>query len=281
MIKPYYHDEQYGITIYHGDCRDILPHLEPHSITLLWTDPPYGHGNHNGDLNAALNEHRLLDNQPICNDDQDSMREVVSEMLDMAIVVLNKDCCCCCCCCCGGGGPKPTFAWVANRMDTRGLSFFHSVIWDKVNPGLGWRFRRQHEMIMVSHRSCGKLAWVNNDIAIPNIIKIYPDRNRLHPNEKPLKLPSAFIEVTTKQNDIVLDPFMGSGTTLVAAQQLGRRAIGIEIERKYCDIAIERLRQTVLPLDNTSTHEYIRENKEQGELTYGAETFRGNKKENI
>jgi len=65
-----------------------------------------------------------------------TMRTVVDAMLTEAARILKPDCCCCCCCCCGGGGgPRPTFAWVANRMDNSGLRFFHSVIWDKVNPG--------------------------------------------------------------------------------------------------------------------------------------------------
>ena len=242
-LKPYY--ELDGITIYHGDCREILPQLAAGSVTLLWTDPPYGHSNHDGDLNARLNEHRQLANQPIANDSQDEMRTVVDAMLRLALPVLRDDCCCCCCC--GGGGPKPTFAWVANRMDSEGLQFFHSVIWNKLNPGLGWRFRRQHEMVMVAHKTGGKLAWRDDDVAHPNIIDAYPPRDRSHPNEKPLDLVRRFIGLTTKDNDLVLDPFMGSGTTLVAAKLEQRRAIGIELEERYCEIAAKRLSQGVLP----------------------------------
>jgi DNA modification methylase len=138
-----------GITLYHGDCLRVMPDLPPASVDLLWTDPPYGHGNHDGDLNARLNEHRGLEDHPIANDSGEQMRRVVDGMLREAVRVLKPDCCCCCCCC--GGGPRPTFAWVADRLDRDGLSFFHSVIWDKLNPGLGWRYRRQHEMVMVAH----------------------------------------------------------------------------------------------------------------------------------
>lgn len=73
-----------------------------------------------------------------------------------------------------------------------------------------------------------------------------PEKLAGHPTVKPLKLWTSLLDVMPKGT--VLDPFMGSGTTLVAAKQLGRKAIGIEIEKKYCDIAIERLRQGVLPL---------------------------------
>ena len=68
-----------------------------------------------------------------------------------------------------------------------------------------------------------------------------------HPSQKPLRLIKALVMATDAA--LILDPFMGSGTTLVAAKQLGRRAIGIEIEQKYCDIAIKRLRQDVLPFE--------------------------------
>jgi site-specific DNA-methyltransferase (adenine-specific) len=70
----------------------------------------------------------------------------------------------------------------------------------------------------------------------------------MHPNEKPIDLPGRFISWHTVPGDLVLDPFMGSGTTLRAAKDLGRKAIGIEIEERYCEIAAKRLRQEVIAL---------------------------------
>lgn len=90
-------------TLWLGDCQEILPGLELESVDLLWTDPPYGHSNHDGDWNARLNEHRGIECAPIANDDADGMREVVDAMLKLAVPLLKADCCCCCCCCGGGG----------------------------------------------------------------------------------------------------------------------------------------------------------------------------------
>lgn len=244
-MTPYY--EHGGVTIYHGDALDVLPQLEPASVTLLWTDPPYGHANHENDLNSRLNGHRGLENQPIANDTPDAMRSVLDGVLTAAVPLLRRDRCCCCCCC-GGGGPRPTFAWVADRMDRGGLSFFHSVIWDKRNPGLGWRYRRQHEMVMVAHRAGGKLSWSNDALAVSNVFSMSAPRARLHPNEKPLELPQRFISLHSAPGDLVLDPFMGSGTTLRAAKDLGRIAIGIELDEEQCEIAARRLSQEVLAL---------------------------------
>ena len=249
-MKPYY--EHGGITIWHGDCREVLPIIAPASVTLLWTDPPYGHSNNDGDLQSArvgIKGARQQAVIPIKNDDPDSMRSVVDAALRLSTPLLRPDCCCCCCCT-GGGGPRPTFAWVAERMDRDGLAFFHSVIWDKSGRGngLGWRFRRNYEMVMVAHRKGGKLAWADDAVAVPNIQRDMPVGDRQHPNEKPLELVHKFIHWTTQPDDLVLDPFMGSGTTLRAAKDLGRRAIGIEIEEKYCEIAARRLEQEVLAL---------------------------------
>jgi len=230
-------------TLYLGDCRDVLAGFADESVEMIWTDPPYGHGNHDGDFNARLNAHRGIEDKPIANDDADSMRIVVDAALNEAARVLRSDCCCCCCCCCccGGGGPKPTFAWLAERMDREGLSFFHSVIWNKVNPGLGWRYRRQHEMIMVAHRDGGRLLWADDSRAFPNIYSLSPPRNRQHPNEKPLAMVETFIDLHSQRGQTVLDPFMGSGTTGVACAKMGRKFIGIEIEPKYFDIACKRI----------------------------------------
>jgi site-specific DNA-methyltransferase (adenine-specific) len=133
-------------------------------------------------------------------------------------------------------------------MDNAGLQFFHSVIWDKVNPGLGWRYRRQHEMVMVSHRSGGRLAWADDKRATSNIYRQSPPRKREHPNQKPVEMPAHFIGLHTTPGQAILDPFMGAGTTLVAAKDLGRRAVGIELDERYCEIAARRLQQGVLCL---------------------------------
>jgi site-specific DNA-methyltransferase (adenine-specific) len=223
-----------------GDCRDFLPTLADNSIDMLWTDPPYGHSNHDGDFNARLNEHRDIKSAPIANDDMASMRSVVDFALTEAARFLNKDCCCCCCCC-GGGGPKPTFAWLAARMDTAGLAFFHSVIWDKSNPGLGWRYRRQHEMVMVAHRTKGKLLWASNDRAVPNIFKLMPPREREHPNEKPGALVDWFIGNHSTAEQTVIEPFMGSGTTGVSCVNMGRKFIGVELDPKWFEVAVRRV----------------------------------------
>lgn len=238
--RPWKRVEQVGnSTLYLGDCIDVMREFEAESVDMIWTDPPYGHSNHSGDWNARLNEKRGIESKPIANDDADGMRFVVDGMLKEAVRVLKHDCCCCCC----GGGPKPTFAWVADRMDREGLSFFHSVIWDKANPGLGWRYRRQHEMIMIAHRSGGKLAWSNDKRAVRNIFTLMPPRDRVHPNEKPLGLMGHFIELHTLPGQVVLDPFMGSGSTGVAAIRAGRRFIGIELDENHFETSVERVRR--------------------------------------
>lgn len=249
-MKPYY--ERDGIQIFHGDCREILPTLARESVDLLWTDPPYGHSNGEGDLAAArigVKGGRKGTLDAIKNDRQEDWEKLIPEFLRLAVPVLKSDCCCCCCCC-GGGGPSPSFAKTALWMDEI-LSFFHAVVWDKSarGNGLGWRYRRNYEFVMVAHRKGGKLSWSNPELAVPNIIRTMPDDNTLHPTTKPVDLVAHFIHWHTKPGDMVLDPFMGSGTTLRAAKDLGRRAIGIELEEKYCEIAAERLAQGVLFTD--------------------------------
>jgi len=228
--------------IYKGDCIELMKALPGGCINMILTDPPYGHGNHAGDLNAKLNKHRGIKDKPILNDTQEEFRAVFDEMLTEAARVLCPDCCCCCCCCGGGGGPRPTFAYVADRMDSKGMEFFHSVIWDKLNPGLGWRYRRQHEMIMIAHRKGGKLSWNEKETPIGNIIRMAAPKNRLHPNEKPLLLMKDFILRHTKEGDLILDPFIGSGTTAIAAHKTGRKYIGFELSDEYFDIAQNRIR---------------------------------------
>jgi site-specific DNA-methyltransferase (adenine-specific) len=253
-LTPYY--EQDGITIYHGDCREILPTLPSESVDIVWTDPPYGHNNNNGDLihrwEAALGQPPCGDDpplgRPIANDGPEEMRAVVDAALVECARILRRDSCCCCCC--GGGGPKPTFAWLAERMDRQGLSFFHAVVWDKGGLGMGWRYRRNYEMVMVAHRRGGRLKWewpgsgpeTANVVRIGKIIPTEDD----HPTPKPEALIRHFLRLHGKPGDTVLDPFMGHGPTLRVAKDLGLRAIGIEVSEEFCEIAAKRLAQQVL-----------------------------------
>ena len=257
-MKPYY--EHGGITIYHGDCREVLPTLQSDSVDIVWTDPPYGHNNNDGDLihrrEAALGQLPSGQNppqaRPIANDGPEEMRSVVDAALKECARVLKRDCCCCCCCCCGGG-PKPTFAWLAERMDRDGLSFFHSVIWDKGGLGMGWRYRRNHEMVMVAHRRGGKLKWEwsGKGVETANVVrigKVIPSSDD-HPTPKPEALIAHFLRLHGKPGDLLLDPFMGAGPSLRVAKDMGMSAIGIELDEHWCEIAAKRLQQEVLPLE--------------------------------
>jgi adenine-specific DNA-methyltransferase len=75
------------------------------------------------------------------------------------------------------------------------------------------------------------------------------ERERNHPAQKPEALMGQIVGISSRHGDLILDPFMGSGTTLVSAKRYGRRAIGIELEEKYCEIAAKRLAQGALPME--------------------------------
>jgi len=238
-----------GVRLYLGDCLEVLPTFPDASVPMIWTDPPFGHGNMQDDLQAARVRDGVLgarraDVQPIANDTGEGFERILTGFLDEATRLLTPDCCCCCCCGGGGGGPQPTFARVAKWIDER-LEFFHAVVWDKSarGNGMGWRYRRNYEFVMVAHRRGGTLLWQEGAPAIPNVLRDMPVADRQHPNEKPLALVKRFLGVHGNGGGLVLDPFMGSGTTGVACVQLGREFVGIEIEPKYFDIAVTRIDQ--------------------------------------
>jgi site-specific DNA-methyltransferase (adenine-specific) len=244
LPKPYYDDGR-GIVIYHGDCLKILPLLPDKSIDLIVTDPPYGHGNNDDDLianrEAALGKSAKGAPRPIAGDKADA-NDLVRFLFRQAKRLLDKGCCCCCC---GGGGPDPQFARWSLWMDEI-LGFKMCVVWDKGGLGMGWHYRRNWECVLVSQT----VKW-NGGLVTPNVIrfpKIIPKATQ-HPTEKPPELKAFFIRLHSNPSELVLDPFMGSGSTLVAAKQLGRKAIGIEIEEKYCAMAAERLRRSASPLN--------------------------------
>lgn len=238
--------------LYLGDAREILPSLKPKSVHMIFTDPPYGHNNNNGDLierrEQALGRpaRKPAKARPIANDGPEAT-DLLAGMLKEAARLLRPDSCCCCCCCCGGGGPDPQFARWSLLID-RVLAFDQMVIWDKGKIGMGWKYRRSYETVLVAHRKGGKLRWFDRSKRIENIIrpgdygirKIIPKETD-HPTPKPIELAAHFIRLHTRARDLVLDPFMGAGTTGVACVQLGRRFIGIDLDRRWFDMGCARI----------------------------------------
>jgi len=212
VIEPYYHDEKYGITIYLGGCLEIIPQLEP--VDLVLTDPPYG-------VNKAEWDNVFPPFQ-------------IWELLKNKMV---------------NGGNIVVFPGEINapfKINILASVFDYQWIWVWYKPNA-----MQFGKTGFSKQS---LAWwfskgepsIKPKILDIIIFPIIPGRNKFgHPSPKPLEVILPLAKSLTNEQSIVLDPFMGSGTTLVAAKELGRKAIGIEIEEKYVEIAVKRLQQDV------------------------------------
>ena len=245
-VTPYYTRE--GVTLYHGDCLKILGGLESGSIDFIFTDPPYGHNNNNGDLihrrEAALG--RLPSGEapppgrPIANDGAEA-NELFRAVLPEFRRLLGPGCCCCCCG--GGGGPDPQFARWSLWMD-EALQFKQMVVWDKGPMGMGWHYRRSYETVLVAQKPGARCRWYDDTKKVENIIrhirKIIPKRTD-HPTPKPVALPLHFIALHTRPGDLVLDAFLGGGSTAEAAVRLGRRFIGIDLSEEFCEMTARRL----------------------------------------
>ena len=215
LPKPYY--DHAGITIYHGDCREILPHLP--KVDLVLTDPPYGigraskeistssHGGHKGWPEAAW------DISPPSN-----------ELLAM-VVQKGRDC----------------VVWGANYFPHAMPASAGWMLWDK-----GQRIDQADGELAASSRKGAFRVFTLNRASIGA-------DGSVHPTQKPVKLMTWCLGFFPNAQTI-LDPFMGSGTTLVAAKNLGRKAIGIELEEKYCEIAVCRLAQEVMDFGGSESN---------------------------
>jgi len=217
LPKPYYDDGK-GIVIYHGDCRDILPHLP--KVDLVLTDPPYGIA-HASNYTCETTTAQWM-NTEIQHDGTTELRDFVLSQYD---------------------------EWVCFASLKVELPICRGVlVWDKgPASGMGdltFPWKTSYELICIN----GK-GW--NGSRDEGVIKNHwivtrASMGRTHPNEKPESL-IAYLLSKHPANTII-DHFMGSGTTLRAAKDLGRKCIGIEIEEKYCEIAARRLGQEVLDL---------------------------------
>jgi len=239
--------------VYNCDALSLLRALPDSSVDLVFIDPPYGNNNGVDDLAGARARDKVKGGRQrgeisvIANDSRLDWEALIPSVLVEVNRVL-KPSGGCCCCCMGGGGPEPHFARLAMWLDQY-HEFFHAVVWDKSARGfgMGWRYRRNYEFIMVSHKRGGKLAWNENRGAQPNVINFHPTDNALHPTQKPLSLVEFFIENHTTPGQLVVDCFAGSGTTGLAARNLKRKYILSDIDAGYVAVMNKRLSQDYTP----------------------------------
>lgn len=235
MLKPYYQDD--AVTIYHGDCREIVPQLG--RFDLLLTDPPYGIGRANGmgGGGKGLTGKRQATRYSGDWDCERPAADTLTAATSAAAI-----------CIVWGGN------YFADVLPVRPKW----LVWDK-------------EQTMPSY-SDAELAWTTLDGVAVKMLRysgnglLAREKTRVHPTQKPLALMLWCIGLAGGVQTI-LDPFAGSGTTGRAAKDLGRKATLIEREERYCEIADSRMAQEVLPLeyrDNTS-----RDARREGEKDNG------------
>jgi DNA modification methylase len=139
----------------------------------------------------------------------------------------------------GGGGPEPVLA-KAMLAIAEDFHLLNVIVWDKLDPGLGWRWRRSWEAVIEPAK--GKPKTWNGGTELRNVLrfpKAIPGSEE-HPTPKPIGLLEQLIKACCPTRGLVLDPFAGSGSTLIAAERTGRTCVAVELERRYCDITVAR-----------------------------------------
>jgi site-specific DNA-methyltransferase (adenine-specific) len=223
--KPYFRDN--AVVIYHGDALDVLPKML--SVDLVVTDPPYTFG-----LASTFQEGKAGSWGDMMNNARwytSWLRDLhrLTEARQGAVWVFNS----------WRSFPVLARAAMEARWPIESL-----MVWDKqwIGPGGQRGLRPAYELVALFAQQTFQIA----NRGLPDIWQSQWSSHKPngHPAEKPLELITRII--AESGGDLILDPFMGSGTTLRAAKDLGRFAVGIEIEEKYCEIAAKRMAQGVL-----------------------------------
>ena len=238
MPEPYYQDDH--VTLYHGDALDVIADLDE-PIHGVITDPPYASGTRTEasktSSGAMLRAGRFQD-RPLDLDQMTTLGFIylLRSTAIGALPLLPE-----------GASFLSFIDWrqwphLVGALETANLRVQGMVVWDKGHFGMGNGFRSQHEL--VCHASKG-VPEVHSK-SYGNVLRFPRQEPVDHPSPKPVGLLETLIEVCIPPGGTVLDPFAGSGATLRAATNLGRKAIGVELAEEYCRVAVDRLRQQSL-----------------------------------
>lgn len=231
----YYEEKNPDLKIYHGDCLEIMP-LIGGGIDLIVTDPPYGEQTHkNAQTQSNGRSKKLITFQS-------TTPEKLVEIMDFF---------------CPNRWAVFTCDWqhaLPLKQQLKNMEFVRLGAWVKPDgcpqftgdrPATGW------EAVMILHNRKNKKRW--NGGGYPAVWNMHVWRGNEHPTQKPVDLFKTWIKDFSDQYETTLDPFLGSGTTLVACKELNRNGIGIEISEKYCEIAKKRIQNTVRSLFQDTT----------------------------
>ncbi len=252
-LKPYYVDGD--ITIYHGNCLETMSQLPDESVDMILTDPPYNISQKNRKIDRTKIQNKNLRrngkrskelNYDFGNWDQFDSRESFLEWTELWV----REC---------FRLLKPTGNFVSFFGKSE-ISYFEDIInkygfvrqtivWHKTNPvpqifKVG--FMSAVEFMTWATKQKGAKHTFNYQLGqhhnfVETSICMGKERTE-HPTQKPIKAVDWLLLYLSNKGDVILDPFMGSGTTLVVAKMFNRKAIGIEIDEKYCQIAVNRLK---------------------------------------
>lgn len=227
MRDPYWASRDGRVTLYHGDSLEVLPTLPADSAQMVCTDPPYAEQTHQGARTGnPRSSKKLVTFASLTADDIRARFAEAGRVASRWLVATME------------------FRHVAALEVTPpdGYTFIRAGVWTKHasmpqltgdRPGHGW------EAIAFLHRAgSGRLRW--NGGGRSSVWHHMPERDAQYPTQKPLALVRDFVSLFSDKGDTVLDPFCGSGTTLVASIERGRRAIGIDISEDALRIARAR-----------------------------------------
>jgi len=227
-MKPYYQDKY--ATIYLGDCLELLPDMP--KVDLVLTDPPFNQGYHYKNYSDNLSEVEYLG---LINRAIEFPAVLIHYPENSIRISMFWNCV-----------PNECIAWVYNGHTPKK---WRMISWFGVSPDLSLGcqdFKNKTDKRIVKKIKNGINGAALYDWWECQQVKNVSIEKTDHPCQMPLLIMKRIVQITL--GETILDPFMGSGTTLVAAKQLNRKAIGIEIEEKYCEVAAQRLSQEVLDL---------------------------------
>jgi site-specific DNA-methyltransferase (adenine-specific) len=211
-----------------GDCREVLHSIADNSIDCILTDPPYGL--------AYVSEHKILPDKQLINDGEKEALDVLDEALALAKRKLKHN-----------SHIYIFCSWKTDHLVKPLVAKYFTIknilVWEKNNwtsGDLEGNYGQIHEFIIFAHKGRRHLNG-RRDASVLHFNRVPENTPNRHPTEKPIALLEYLIEKSTQEGETVLDMFMGNGSTCLAAKNLKRNYVGIEIDQKWYEIAQSRL----------------------------------------